>query len=101
MNTDPRVRQATPEEEQRLLANLKARPSVEALLSIDDIAAKFRASRRTVAERWIHAPEFPAPKYAPTRQTRLWAAKDVETWAARSVPRSARQSPGSTCSEGS
>lgn len=51
------------------------------LLSIDDIARMFRVERRTVAEQWIHRPGFPAPKYAPTRRSRLWEAAAVERWA--------------------
>lgn len=68
----------------------------EELLSIDDITALFRTKRRTVAERWIHRPDFPQPKYAPTPHSRLWLAKDVKAWAARSSQQSARQSPEST-----
>jgi hypothetical protein len=52
------------------------------LLTIDDIAALFRVSRRTVAEQWIQRPDFPAPRYAPTRRSRLWEAGAVERWAA-------------------
>ena len=55
------------------------------LMTIDDIARQFRATRRTVAERWIMRPDFPRPKYAPTRRSRLWDAADVERWAARGV----------------
>lgn len=72
----------------------------EELLSIDDITNLFRTTRRTVAERWIHRPDFPPPKYAPTPHSRLWLAKDVKAWAAKSSPRSARPSRGSTHAEG-
>jgi hypothetical protein len=57
--------------------------SPQRLLDISDIAEKFRVHRRTVAERWIHMPGFPPPRYAPTRNRRLWDAADVEKWAAR------------------
>jgi predicted DNA-binding transcriptional regulator AlpA len=52
------------------------------LLTITDIAALLRRSRRTVASEWVHRPDFPAPVYAPTRATRLWSRADVEQWAA-------------------
>ena len=68
----------------------------DTLLSIDDIAALCRVKRRTVADHWIHMPGFPQPKYAPTRRTRLWAAADIERWAAPAEQRSAPPSPGST-----
>lgn len=55
----------------------------QTLMTIDDIAALFRAERRTVAERWIHRPDFPKPKYAPSRQRRLWEASAVKAWAER------------------
>jgi len=53
------------------------------LLTIADIAALMRVERRTVAEDWVHRPGFPAPRYAPTRRTRLWLASDVEQWATK------------------
>jgi len=56
------------------------------LLTIAEIAALMRVGRRTVAEDWVHRPGFPAPRYAPTRRTRLWAAADIERWATK--PRS-------------
>jgi predicted DNA-binding transcriptional regulator AlpA len=52
------------------------------LLTIADIAAMLRRSRRTVAEEWVQRPDFPKPVYAPTRATRLWSRADVERWAA-------------------
>ena len=51
------------------------------LLTIDDIAKRFRTSRRNVAERWVRQPDFPAPRFAPTKRTRLWNAADIEQWA--------------------
>ena len=53
------------------------------LLNIAEIAALMRVERRTVAEDWVHRPGFPAPRYAPTRRTRLWAAADIERWASK------------------
>lgn len=53
------------------------------LLNIAEIAALMRVERRTVAEDWVHRPGFPAPRYAPTRRTRLWAAADIERWATK------------------
>lgn len=66
------------------------------LLTIDDIAAKLGAARRTVAEKWIHAPEFPAPAQAPSRRMRKWRASDVAAWAARALPPLPRRTPGSS-----
>jgi hypothetical protein len=59
------------------------------LLTIDDIAALFKVKRRTVAEQWIQRPDFPAPKYAPTRKSRLWEAADVDRWASPGAAQSA------------
>lgn len=53
------------------------------LLTIDDIAALFRAHRRTVAERWIHRPDFPKPTFAPTRRRRLWDKQEILKWASQ------------------
>lgn len=61
------------------------------LLTIDDIATLFRVCRRTVAERWIHQPDFPPPRFAPSKYRRLWDAKDVSAWAAPAARRSAPQ----------
>jgi hypothetical protein len=74
------------------------------LLTIDDIASMLRASRRTVAERWIHLPDFPRPRFAPSRWHRLWARDDVLRWAQRDLqatgapaaPRCSPASPGSS-----
>jgi hypothetical protein len=71
----------------------------EALLTIDDIAKRFKTSRRNVAERWIHKPDFPQPRYAPTQRTRLWLATDVERWATPAGQRSLPPARDSTCSE--
>ena len=70
------------------------------LLTIDDIAARFRRSRRTVADEWVQRPDFPPPKYAPTRRTRLWLASDVERWASPASARCPAESRGSTSAEG-
>ena len=59
--------------------------STPELLSISEIAALFRVSAKNVRESWVHRPDFPPPKYAPTRRTRLWEAKDVLAWASRSA----------------
>jgi len=71
------------------------------LLTIDDIATRFRRSRRTVADEWVQRPDFPAPKYAPTRRTRLWLATDVERWASPGAARCPAPTRGNTPSEGS
>ena len=51
------------------------------LLTISEIAALFRCSRRTVAEHWIQRPDFPRPVFAPSRKSRLWSREDIERWA--------------------
>lgn len=52
------------------------------LLTIEDIAKQFGTSRRNVAERWVHKPDFPAPKVAPPiRGYRRWCASEVEAYA--------------------
>lgn len=66
------------------------------LLTIDDIASMFRVDRRTVADRWIHRPDFPAPAFAPTRRTRRWERDQVIAWARPAGQRSAQPSPGNT-----
>jgi hypothetical protein len=55
------------------------------LLTVSDIAALLRVQRRTVADRWVHRPDFPQPRFAPTRRTRLWALEDVQRWASRAA----------------
>ena len=59
--------------------------TTKTLLSIKDIATMFGKAERTVRDRWTKSPGFPKPRYAPTRNTRLWAAPDVERWATRDV----------------
>ena len=66
------------------------------LLTIDDIASLFRVERRTVADRWIHRPDFPPPAFAPTRRTRRWTREQVIAWATPAGQKSAAPSPGST-----
>jgi predicted DNA-binding transcriptional regulator AlpA len=66
------------------------------LLTIDDIAAKLDAARRTVAEKWIHEPGFPAPVMAFSVRKRKWRAQEVIAWAAQAAPRRSRPTPGST-----
>jgi hypothetical protein len=51
------------------------------LLTIDEIAALLRAERRTVAEKWVHKPDFPRPFLAPTPRHRLWKREDILKWA--------------------
>lgn len=52
------------------------------LLTIDDIASLLKVNRRTVADKWIHRPDFPPPRFAPTRAHRLWNKQDILDWAA-------------------
>jgi predicted DNA-binding transcriptional regulator AlpA len=65
------------------------------LITIDDIAALFQVGRRTVADHWIHRPDFPPPAIAPSRRTRRWDRDEIIAWATPAVRKSARQSPGS------
>ncbi len=51
------------------------------LMSIDDIAALFDVSRRTVRDKWIPKPSFPAPRFAPSPHTRRWDRDEIIAWA--------------------
>ena len=51
------------------------------LITIDEIADMLYASRRTVAERWIHRPDFPRPVIRATRVHRFWSRREVMAWA--------------------
>lgn len=51
------------------------------LITIDDIAEMFRVGRRTVADHWIHRPDFAPPAVAPTRRTRRWDRAEILAWA--------------------
>ena len=67
----------------QLEARLAERHAVEQpqLLNVDEIAALFGVSRRTVADHWISRPDFPAPAVAPSRNRRRWAREDLLKWA--------------------
>lgn len=69
------------------------------LLTIDDIAQLFGVKRRTVADKWMARPDFPPPRFAPSRRTRRWDMADIMRWASPASARSARRSRGSTASE--
>jgi len=66
------------------------------LLTIDDIADLFKVSRRTVADHWIHRPDFPPPTLAPSRRSRRWDRHEIIAWATPAGRKSARPTPGST-----
>ncbi len=66
------------------------------LLTIDDIAEMFKVGRRTVADHWIHRPDFPPPAIAPSRRTRRWDRDEIIAWATPAGRKSAQRSPGST-----
>lgn len=68
------------------------------LLTVSDIAALLRASLRTVADRWVHRPDFPAPHLAPSPRHRLWRREDIIAWAQRGAAsqRLRRPSPCNT-----
>lgn len=53
------------------------------LLTIEEIASLLRVNPRTVRDKWTARPDFPRPKYAPTRRTRLWERSAIEAWASR------------------
>lgn len=56
------------------------------LLTMDDIAALFGVTRRTVRDHWRARPDFPPPTFAPTRARLLWDEGVVLKWAQRRVP---------------
>lgn len=66
------------------------------LLTIEDIAQRLGASVRTVRDRWVHKPDFPLPRYAPTRKARQWLASEVDEWATPAERKSLPQTPGNT-----
>ena len=68
------------------------------LLTIDDIAEMFKVGRRTVADHWIHRPDFPPPAIAPSRRTRRWDRDEIIAWATPAGRKSAQRAPGSTYS---
>lgn len=67
----------------------------EKLVTIEDIAAKHDVDVRTVRDRWVHKPGFPAPRYAPSPRTRRWLESEVDAWATPSERKSLPQTPGS------
>lgn len=69
------------------------------LITIDEIAAMFRVSRRTVKDHWIHRPGFPPPALAPTRNTRRWDRDEIIAWATPAGRKSAQRTRGSTLTE--
>lgn len=66
------------------------------LITIDDIAEMFKVGRRTVADHWIHRPDFPPPAIAPSRRTRRWERDEIIAWATPAGRKSAQRTPGST-----
>ena len=69
------------------------------LITIDDIAEMFKVGRRTVADHWIHRPDFPPPAIAPSRRTRRWDRDEIIAWATPAGRKSAQRSPGSRWTE--
>lgn len=67
------------------------------LMTIEDIAAMFRVDVRTVRERWVHQPDFPAPTFQPSPRRRFWARDVIIAWATPGGRRSARATLESTC----
>ncbi len=66
------------------------------LLTIPEIARLCRVSVRTVRDRWIHQPDFPAPTLAPTSRSRQWSRESIIAWASPASRRSPQQRPEST-----
>lgn len=62
---------------------LAERAPPEPLLTVDGIAQLLGVSSRTVADRWVHRPDFPKPAFVPSRTRRLWDRAEVERWARR------------------
>lgn len=50
------------------------------VLTIDDIAALCGVGRRTVADHWVHRPDFPQPVIAPSRRSRRWDRDQIVAW---------------------
>lgn len=45
-----------------------------------DIAKLFGVTRKTVTDRWVTQPDFPAPVQVISRRTRFWNLDDILKW---------------------
>ncbi|MBX9960938.1 MAG: helix-turn-helix domain-containing protein [Burkholderiaceae bacterium] len=60
------------------------------LITVEDIAAQLKVSRRVVNERIVRHPEFPRPALALNHKVRRWSREDVEAWLAKQAKKMAR-----------
>lgn len=51
------------------------------MLTIDDIAAKFKMRREYVRDKLVKHPYFPRPAFALSQKNRRWSSADVDGWA--------------------
>jgi predicted DNA-binding transcriptional regulator AlpA len=65
-------------------------------LDIPAIAALLGVSAKTVRDRLVHRPDFPAPLLAAGPRSRRWCAAEVTAWATPAARRSPAPSRGST-----
>lgn len=52
--------------------------STSDLLTLDDIAARWKIDREQARRRLVNRPEFPAPAPGSTRKKRRWLARDID-----------------------
>ena len=72
---------------------------MEDLADIPTIARLLGASVRTVRDRYVHAPDFPAPTIAPSNRKRKWSVSRVLAWAAPAGRKCPTPPHGSTSTE--
>lgn len=65
-------------------------------MSVADIARQLGASVKTVRDRWVHSPGFPAPALQPSPRKRRWRVSDVMEWAAQGAQPHLQPARGST-----
>ena len=64
-------------------------------LTIDGIADLLQVAPKTVRDRIVHKPDFPAPAIVAGPRTRRWLRADVIAWATPAARKSPQPSPGS------
>lgn len=69
-------------------------------VNTEGVAALLGVSVHTVRNRYVHAPDFPAPALAPSPRKRRWRVSDVLAWAAPAGQKCPPPSPGSTSTAG-
>jgi predicted DNA-binding transcriptional regulator AlpA len=63
------------------------------LIDIKTVAQVLQRAEKTVRDRLVHAPGFPAPRIVSGPRSRLWSKADVLAWATPGARRSPAQTP--------